>query len=76
LAQCQANMAAAGYADGTYNMEQAPYSKKQADGSRAYYDANGKLTGFTGKRIYTVEEARQAVEAAGTDTVNFRIRYK
>ncbi|MBP5615180.1 MAG: leucine-rich repeat domain-containing protein [Alphaproteobacteria bacterium] len=28
------------------------------------------------KRIYTVEEARQAVEAAGTDTVNFRIRYK
>lgn len=30
----------------------------------------------SGKRIYTVEEARQAVEAAGTDTVNFRIRYK
>ena len=28
------------------------------------------------KRIYTVEEARAAVEAAGTDTVNFRIRYK
>ena len=28
------------------------------------------------KRIYTIEEARQAVEAAGTDTVNFRIRYK
>ncbi|MBP5615405.1 MAG: leucine-rich repeat domain-containing protein, partial [Alphaproteobacteria bacterium] len=28
------------------------------------------------KRIYTVEEARQAVEAAGTETVNFRIRYK
>ncbi|MBR6327341.1 MAG: hypothetical protein IKR60_00505, partial [Alphaproteobacteria bacterium] len=28
------------------------------------------------RRIYTVEEARQAVEAAGTDTVNFRIRYK
>ncbi|MBR6327264.1 MAG: hypothetical protein IKR60_00105, partial [Alphaproteobacteria bacterium] len=74
--QCKANMAAAGYANGTYNMEQAPYSKKQADGSRAYYDANGKLTGFTGKRIYTVEEARATVEAAGTDTVNFRIRYK
>ncbi|MBP5615894.1 MAG: hypothetical protein J6X42_05040, partial [Alphaproteobacteria bacterium] len=30
----------------------------------------------SGKRIYTVEEARAAVEAAGTDTVNFRIRYK
>jgi len=28
------------------------------------------------KRIYTVEEARQAVEAAGTETVNVRIRYK
>ena len=28
------------------------------------------------KRIYTVEEARAAVEAAGTDTVNVRIRYK
>ena len=28
------------------------------------------------KRIYTLEEARQAVEAAGTETVNFRIRYK
>ena len=28
------------------------------------------------RRIYTLEEARQAVEAAGTDTVNFRIRYK
>ena len=35
----------------------------------------GSSTG-SGKRIYTVEEARQAVEAAGTDTVNFRIRYK
>ena len=76
LAKCQANIRAAGYDDDTYNMVQAPYSKKQADGSRAYYGANGKLTGFTGKRIYTVEEARQAVEAAGTDTVNFRIRYK
>ena len=30
----------------------------------------------TPKRIYTVEEARAAVEAAGTDTVNVRIRYK
>ena len=28
------------------------------------------------KRIYTLEEARQAVEAAGTETVNVRIRYK
>ncbi|MBR6327937.1 MAG: hypothetical protein IKR60_03565, partial [Alphaproteobacteria bacterium] len=35
----------------------------------------GSSTG-SGKRIYTVEEARQAVEAAGTETVNFRIRYK
>ena len=35
----------------------------------------GSSTG-SGKRIYTVEEARAAVEAAGTDTVNFRIRYK
>lgn len=35
----------------------------------------GSSTG-SGKRIYTVEEALQAVEAAGTDTVKFRIRYK
>ncbi|MBR6327775.1 MAG: hypothetical protein IKR60_02745 [Alphaproteobacteria bacterium] len=28
------------------------------------------------RRIYTLEQARQAVEAAGTDTVNVRIRYK
>jgi len=65
LAQCQANMAAAGYADGTYNMVQAPYSKKQADGSRAYYDANGKLTRFTGKRIYTIQEANQVSKPTG-----------
>lgn len=37
--------------------------------------AGGSSTGNS-KRIYTVEEARQAVEAAGTDTVNVRIRYK
>ena len=37
--------------------------------------SSGSSTGI-GKRIYTVEEARQAVEAAGTETVNFRIRYK
>lgn len=36
----------------------------------------GSGTGSHGKRIYTVEEARAAVEAAGTDTVSFRIRYK
>ena len=28
------------------------------------------------KRIYTLEEARQAVEASGKETVNVRIRYK
>ena len=73
LEQCKANMLAAGYEDGTYNMVQAPYSKKQADGSRAYYDANGKLTGFTGKRIYTVEEA----SAVSKDTSNtIKLRYK
>ena len=72
LAQCQANMRNAGYADGTYNMVQAPYSKKQADGSRVYYDANGKLTGFTGKRIYTVEEATKVSGERNT----FKIRYK
>ena len=37
---------------------------------------NNEQPTYTPKRIYTVEEARQAVEAAGTDTVNFRIRYK
>ncbi|MBP5615458.1 MAG: leucine-rich repeat domain-containing protein [Alphaproteobacteria bacterium] len=36
----------------------------------------GGQSSLSGKRIYTVEEAKQAVEAAGTETVNFRIRYK
>ena len=38
--------------------------------------STGGSSAGSGKRIYTVEEARAAVEAAGTDTVNFRIRYK
>ncbi|MBP5615991.1 MAG: leucine-rich repeat domain-containing protein [Alphaproteobacteria bacterium] len=38
--------------------------------------AGGGQAAHVAKRIYTVEEARAAVEAAGTDTVNFRIRYK
>ena len=37
---------------------------------------SGGSSNGSGKRIYTIEEARQAVEAAGTETVNFRIRYK
>ena len=72
LEQCKANMAAAGYADGTYNMVQAPYSKKQADGSRAYYDANGKLTGFTGKRIYTLDEANKITGSQNRVSIKYR----
>jgi len=72
LAQCQANMAAAGYEVGTYNMVQAPYSKKQANGSRVYYDANGKLIGYQGKRIYTVKEANEVAGKKNT----LKIRYK
>ena len=45
------------------------------DGSITIYE-DGKIVGFKNKRIYTVEEAKQAVEAAGTDTVRFRISYK
>ena len=72
LEQCKANMLAAGYEDGTYNMEQAPYSKKQADGSRAHYDANGKLTGFTGKRIYTLDEANKITGTKNRVSIRYR----
>ncbi|MBR1915267.1 MAG: leucine-rich repeat domain-containing protein [Alphaproteobacteria bacterium] len=72
MEQCKANMLAGGYEDGTYNMEQAPYSKKQADGSRAYYDANGKLTGFTGKRIYTLDEANKITGSQNRVSITYR----
>ena len=72
LAQCQADMLAAGYADGTYNMVQAPYSKKQADGSRAYYDANGKFIGYKGKRIYTLDEANRVAGDKNRVSIKYR----
>ncbi len=72
MEQCKANMLAGGYEDGTYNMVQAPYSKKQADGSRAYYDANGKLTGFTGKRIYTLDEANKITGSQNRVSITYR----
>ncbi len=72
LEQCKANMLAGGYEDGTYNMVQAPYSKKQADGSRAHYDANGKLTGFTGKRIYTLDEANKITGSQNRVSIKYR----
>ncbi|MBP5615743.1 MAG: hypothetical protein J6X42_04250 [Alphaproteobacteria bacterium] len=60
-------------------IEQASLFVKNDDGSISYYQNKNGTWSLTKKkhaRIYTVEEARQAVEAAGTDTVRFRIRYK
>ena len=46
-------------------------------GSKMYHSLDDFASGnYVKYRIYKVEEARQAVEAAGTDTVNVRIRYK
>ena len=44
LAQCQANMEAAGYADGTYTMVQGSYSKKNNDGTTTVYNADTAST--------------------------------
>ena len=44
LAQCQANMAAAGYEDGTYAMVQDSYSKKNNDGTTTVYNADTAST--------------------------------
>ena len=72
LEQCQENMRNAGYEVGTYNMVQAPYSKKQADGSRAYYDANGNLIALKGKRIYTLDEANKITGAKNRVSIKYR----
>ena len=46
-------------------------------GSKMYHSLDDFASGnYVKYRIYTVEEARQAVESAGTDTVKFRIKYK
>jgi len=48
------------------------------DGKRyaSFADMAQGINAMMLRRIYTVEEARQAVEAAGSDTVKVRIRYK
>ncbi len=77
LEKCKANMAQAGYEEGSYNMVQAtPKSSntevKNADGSTTIYDKDGNFLGFKGKRIYTIDEAN---EIAGT-TNHVKIRYR
>lgn len=42
----------------------------------SFADMSKGENGMMLRRIYTVDEARQAVEAAGSDTVHFRIRYR
>ncbi len=44
------------------------------DGSVAIYDANGKLIGLQGKRIYTIDEATQLLGSNNKNT--FSIRYR
>ena len=74
IATCQSM--AAGYGVNLAAADPAPaIVNPGGNGGSGTGTGGGSSTG-SGKRIYTVEEARQAVEAAGTETVNFRIRYK
>lgn len=60
-----------------YGHIEKQYTNGELTTSRVYDPAyTNKLWLANRKLIYTVEEARQAVDAAGTDTVNFTIRYK
>ena len=43
LETCKANLLAGGLQDGTFNLVQTSYKRKNEDGSISYYDANGSL---------------------------------
>jgi len=62
--------------DSANNINLASLYGAPAGGNGGTGGTGGSSEQAVPKRIYTVEEARQAVEAAGTETVNFRIRYK
>lgn len=48
-------------------------SSQNSDGSTTFYDENGNITGFKGKRIYTVEETTLVVKPQGN---TFTLRYR
>lgn len=48
-------------------------SVQNADGSTTFYDADGNVIGYRGKRIYTVEEASKLSKETGN---TFKLRYK
>ncbi|MBR2300297.1 MAG: leucine-rich repeat protein [Alphaproteobacteria bacterium] len=48
-------------------------SVKNADGSTTYFDDDGNVAYYTGKRIYTIEEANAVTKPAGN---TFKLRYK
>ena len=48
-------------------------SVQNADGSTTLYDSDGNVTGYRGKRIYTVEEASKLSKETGN---TFKLRYK
>jgi len=92
LEKCRAKLNASGYSSfnveqAEYDIKDENGKKiRHVNADGTYYDypeeSENAGTGTGGeqntvkRRIYTVEEARQAVEAAGTDTVSFRIKYK
>ena len=73
--ECKSVLSSKGYNDLLAYVDKAPLpseEKKMADGSIALY-RDGKLVGFKGKRIYTVEEAEKVSKKTGN---TFRLRYK
>ena len=72
LVACRDAMRGLNYADGTYTLQPALIGEEQPDGSTAYRDYQGNLVKYTGKRIYTIDEANQV---AGKSH-HVKIRYR
>ncbi len=78
IEKCEANMTAAGYEKGTYNMAQVQSKstntiEQNHDGSYTIKDSAGNIIGYKNKRIYTLEEAEKVSKPTGN---TFKIRYK
>jgi len=69
MGKCAANIAAAGYEEGSYTLLQAPSRSTSTridlpDGSTKVIDADGKIH-YEGKRIYTLKEANEVSAPTG-----------
>ncbi len=72
VAKCQRNIEAAGLDPNDFaDIMAVKYSKKLADGSTAIYE-DGKIIGYEGKRIYTVDEANQVAGKTNTFSIRYR----